>query len=58
MGQCRGNAFEARLLMLIDMNEPSVDDPFVEHFNRTDMTLEDFGPEAAGDPTEITRSKC
>ena len=40
------------------MNEPRVDDPLAEEVNRTDMTLEDFGPEAAGDTTEITRSKC
>ena len=40
------------------MNEASVDYPLVQEFNRTGMTLEDFGPEAAGDPTEITRSKC
>ena len=44
--------------MLIDMDEPSGHDPFVEHVSRTDMTLEDFGPEAAGDSTEITGSKC
>ena len=43
--------------MLIDMDEPSFDDPVVEHVSRTDMTLEDFGPEAAGDTTEITWSK-
>ena len=40
------------------MDEPSVHDPFVQHVSMTDMTVEDFGPEAAGDPTEITRSKC
>ena len=45
-------------MTLIDMDEPSVHDPFVQHVSMTDMTLEDFGPEAAGDPTEITRSKC
>ena len=44
--------------MLIDMDEPSVDYSLVEEFNRTGMTLEDFGPEAACDSTEITRSKC
>ena len=44
--------------MLIDMDEPSVHDPFVQHVSMTDMTVEDFGPEPAGDPTEITRSKC
>ena len=44
--------------MLIDMDEPSVDYPLVEEFNRTGMTLEDFGPEAASDTAEITRSKC
>ena len=44
--------------MLIDMDEPSVDYPLVEEFNRAGMTLEDFGPEAAGHTTEITWSKC
>ena len=44
--------------MLIDMDEPSVDYPLVEEFNRTGMTSEDCGPEAAGDTTEITRRKC
>ena len=44
--------------MLIDMDEPSVDYSLVEEVNRTGMTSEDFGPEAAGDSTEITGSKC
>ena len=44
--------------MLIDMDEPIVDYSLVEEFNRTFMTSEDFGPESAGDTTEITGSKC
>ena len=40
------------------MDEPGVDDPLAEQVNPTDMTLEDFGPEAASDTAEITRSKC
>ena len=44
--------------MLIDMDEPSVGYPLVEEFNRTGMTSLDFGPESAGDTTEITGSKC
>ena len=49
---------EARLLRLIDMDEPSVDYPVMEYVNRTGMTSQDVGPEAAGDTTEITGSKC
>ena len=40
------------------MDEPSVDYPLLEEFNRTGMTSEDVGPEAAGHTTEITWSKC
>ena len=40
------------------MNEASVNYPLLQEFNRTGMTLEDFGPEAAGHTTEITWSKC
>ena len=49
---------EARLLRLIDMDEPSVDYPLVEEVSRTGMTSQEFGPEAAGYTTEITWSKC
>ena len=49
---------KARPLRLINMDEPSVDNPLSKGGNRTDMTWEDCGPEAAGDTTEITRRKC
>ena len=40
------------------MDEPNGDYPLLEEFNRTGMTPQDVGPEAAGDTTEITGSKC
>ena len=49
--------FKARLLSLIDMDEPSVDDPLAKEVNVTEMTGEGFDPKAAGDTTEITGSK-
>ena len=40
------------------MDEPSGDYPLLEEFNRSGMTSQDVGPEAAGHTTEITWSKC
>ena len=45
-------------LRLINMDEPSVDNPLAKEGNRTDMTWDGVDPKAAGNTTEITRSKC
>ena len=45
-------------MRLIDMDEPSVDDPLAKEVNRADMTGEGFDPKEAGDTTKVTGSKC
>ena len=45
-------------MRLIDMDEPSVDDPLAKEVNRTDLTAEGLDPKAAGDTTKVTGSKC